>query len=201
VSNILEDIFSERPGQPTAEEQANSNAYRFQVWLQNLISELVREDSAKIRSEIQRDTGNILLNIRNMFDYIKRGDHIHFCKDCGRPEMSTYPKLIDMQICSSCEFWEKYADQYEAEKMDGKLLVIGGWVYGDNGNVENTNGYHDKFLGHAGRRFYILTNSGSSFTTNNLWSAGDIPRRFISRMPDNAVFLTKNEYDALWVKP
>jgi len=108
------------------------------------------------------------------------GDYFHICKECGMPEFATYyhkDKLIQNQLCFGCDFW------LEKLKVKG-MIVIGGAFYKDSGNSPNTD---SKFLGFGGRKFSIRMLDGSKeWTTNNLWTAGDCPKRF--RPEDNAEF-------------
>lgn len=57
-------------------------------------------------------------------------------------------------------------------------------------------------IGHAkrgfnGDRFNIKFSDGRLATTTNLWSQGTIPERFRERLPDNAKFIGKDEYERL----
>ncbi|NEG58006.1 hypothetical protein [Pantoea agglomerans] len=109
------------------------------------------------------------------------GDNFHLCKLCGMPEFATYyhkEKLIKEQLCFSCDFWK--------EKLTVKgMLVIKGAFYRDGGNSPKE---ESKYLGFGGRKFTIKMLDGSKeWQTNNLWTAGDCPKRF--RPEDNAEFI------------
>lgn len=57
------------------------------------------------------------------------------------------------------------------------------------------------FLGFSGAVFYILFTAGPHRgklrVTNNLWHQGDIPDAYKEALPDNAVFLSKEEFLSL----
>jgi len=44
------------------------------------------------------------------------------------------------------------------------------------------------FRGFGGKEFKITFKDGREMTCNNLWHRGEIPERFLERLPDNAVF-------------
>ena len=80
--------------------------------------------------------------------------------------------------CHECSFWTKHAKVY-----DSKDSVI----------INNTHyrmGESTAFKGFGGRKFTILFDDGRRVvTTSNLWCQGEIPERFQSMLPNNAVFL------------
>ena len=73
------------------------------------------------------------------------------------------------------------------------MLVMKGWVYGDSGDQPNGN---KSWLGFGGSRWYLYQiTTGKLWTTNNLFSAGDIPASYLAGMPDNAVALTLEQFE------
>lgn len=116
------------------------------------------------------------------------------CRICGEPNFPTkygdVGKILkEKNICFTCNHWE------ENEKMIGrKKIIINGSKFADGGEVDRkiTQG----FVGHGGHRFYIkFLETGEVFTTNNLWAQGKISKAFRERMPDNAIYLTKEQYE------
>ena len=75
--------------------------------------------------------------------------------------------------CFKCALWDIRSEKKGHTIIDGGVYSIGKW--GDGGM--------------AGRIFNIKYNDGREVKTNSLWFGGDIPERFIKKMPDNAVFL------------
>lgn len=118
------------------------------------------------------------------------------CRICGEPNFPTkYSEvgkiLREKNICFTCNHWE------ENEKMTGrKKIIIKGSKFADGGNRENRLGGWSG-LGYGGHRFYIkFLETGEVFTTNNLWCQGEISKAFRERMPDNAIYLTKEQYES-----
>lgn len=97
------------------------------------------------------------------------------CVTCGmKANPSTYEKS---KQCFSCDLWSKRA------KSGACKTVIDGHVYTPG---RDTTG---KWRGMGGRRFDIEYFNGLRITTWDLWSAGEIPERFRSQIPDTARFL------------
>ena len=98
----------------------------------------------------------------------------------------TESKYMNAVLCSpECfhvHFWNCIVDE-----KDKHIIVKGHCYYNgdDKGNTENP-----KYLGHAGRRFWIRFKDGRTITTNNLWFNGEIPEAFLDKLPDNAEFYT-----------
>ena len=118
------------------------------------------------------------------------------CRICGEPHFPTkYGEvgkiLREKNICFTCNHWE------EQDKMTGrKKIIINGSKFADGGNKESRLGGWSG-LGFGGHRFYIkFLESGEVFTTNNLWAQGKISKAFRERMPDNAIYLTKEQYES-----
>ena len=114
------------------------------------------------------------------------------CSECGKPFKTTYckpyPELLrERNLCFHCNI-------YVHEKLPhyGKPghVVIGCTTYSwdvKHPMVVLRNGGDG--YGHGGREFAIkLLATGEIIHTNNLWCGGQIPERFLSRMPDNATF-------------
>ena len=87
--------------------------------------------------------------------------------------------------CFECAFWE-----LRLSKPAPDRLVIDGWTYGVGREPSDAERRRPGvMLGMSGRRFDVELADGRRFTTHNLWSGGQIPERYRSRLPDNAAFV------------
>ncbi|MBT9234254.1 hypothetical protein KKQ11_00260 [Pseudomonas sp. MG-2] len=181
-----------------AECAINSNCYQAVNWGRTRMGQIVDMEDKKDRVSAWSDMTNYIANLASMIRNIADGDHVHFCACCGKPEMANYreptkSRLIDRQLCFGCDFWIERRALYNAQSRKGHLLVIKGWTYGDSGNRPNCSG---NGLGFGGQRFYICQlTTGRLWTTNNLFCGGEIPAEYLPGMPDNAVMLTKEQYE------
>lgn len=115
------------------------------------------------------------------------------CKCCGKIFRANYveerkERMLQKHYCFNCDFWD------EANKSKGnKRIIINGQKNSDGGWVGKN---YEGFKGHGGHVFYIeWLESGEVFKTNNLWHQGEIPPEFKDKMPDNAKFITEEEYN------
>lgn len=119
------------------------------------------------------------------------------CKICGNTFDSSHfsspvqKVMTDRCICFTCYHW---LQQHELD------------VNGENGHARNyaiidrthyvlcphTDMNWPK--GHGGHKFYIQFNDGRVEMCDNMWCQGDIPKEFDEMMPDNAKFITEEEY-------
>ena len=83
--------------------------------------------------------------------------------------------------CFTCAFWEIRATR-------GCETVIDGWTYYP-GNRDRP--WSDGGAGHgmSGRRFEIEYFDGRRIVTYDLWSGGEVPKRFRHRFSDTARFV------------
>lgn len=166
-------------------------------WAGEHFHKIVVLESKSERITALNRMSNYLLNLNSLLEKISEGHRVHFCACCGMPELANYQeptktRLIANGLCFGCDFWAEKRTTYNAQNRQGSMLVMRGWVYGDGGDKPNENA---SFLGFSGRRWHLYQiTTGKLWTTNNLWSAGDIPTSFISGMPDNAVSLTEEEF-------
>jgi len=107
------------------------------------------------------------------------------CIKCGRIISTAYrdsttARLIEKNICFSCDFW--------SEKMSIKDLEKVARINGSHYMIErdDSTAY---FRGYSGAEFKIRFNDGREVITHNLWFQGDIPEHFRDDLPDNAVFI------------
>ena len=112
------------------------------------------------------------------------------CIVCGKEfTKRIYSQDICSDECFHFDFWN------EIIRKKDKFIIVDGKCYHDSGNIENHSAYQS--LGFDGRRFWIITNNGDKFTTNNLWFNGIIPNRFKESLPDNAKFVSCEEYEKM----
>lgn len=110
---------------------------------------------------------------------------IEKCACCGAYARCSYmdavaQKMQARQMCFSCSFWEDRC-------QENWLTIIDGHTYGPGNRTSG------EMRGMAGRRFDIEYFDGRRVTTYDLWSGGEIPEPFRSRMQDNARFLGNAE--------
>ena len=113
--------------------------------------------------------------------YAQTGKPFIICRECGRAEHGEWldeGQTKARQLCFHCLFWHEKIDRRDdpiVARIDGSHYVIGDERQGKG-----------QFSGFGGRRFAITFHDGRTIITHNLWSQGDIPERFRSRLPDNA---------------
>ncbi|AXF41441.1 hypothetical protein SHAb15599_00077 [Acinetobacter phage SH-Ab 15599] len=92
-----------------------------------------------------------------------------------KPKMSTEKcdyNCPDHSTCFYCNFWDEAYIKYQ----NGKLLVNQWYVtLSDGGHKPNVTERDRSFLGHAGRLFKFKLKDGTTFESNNVWSAGTVP--------------------------
>lgn len=110
------------------------------------------------------------------------------CRECGA-EVDTHfvpetrERLIALNVCFNCNYWLERVDS-----KSGKQIVVGGVVY--QRGAEKDAG---PFRGFSGKPWRVKLHSGEEFRSTNMWFNGQIPDRFKSRIPDNAIFLSTTE--------
>lgn len=105
------------------------------------------------------------------------------CSICGKEISKSLfnGAILCSDECFNKDFWNKIVLNKQNH------IIVNGLCYCDAGDAPN-----GKYLGYAGRRFYIRFNDGHEITTNNLWYQGKIPDEYRSQLPDNAVFYHEN---------
>lgn len=194
---------SELPKYGTPEYSAwakiNTDCYQIVEWLRLKMASMVDMQDRKTRMDTFHDVTNTFLNVRHMIAHVEGGGHIHFCSMCGRPEKAMYiePKGQQLKkngLCFYCDFWVEKRTRYNAEGRRGPMLVINGDGRSDGGSQPDNQ--NKAFMGFGGSRFHLYNLvTGELWTTNNLWSYGEVPDNFRAGMPDNAVYLTKEQYE------
>lgn len=191
-----------RPAYGTPEYEAecriNRNCHGVTNWGKERLSQIICMDDRNARISAFQDMANYLANLHNMVRNVAAGGYVHFCKHCGKPEQASYlePKATQIKtngLCHRCDFWHEKRTTYNAQARAGRMLVMKGWVYGDSGDEPNGN---KSWLGFGGSRWYLYQiTTGKLWTTNNLFSAGDVPADFLPGMPDNAVALSLEQFE------
>lgn len=102
-----------------------------------------------------------------------------FCDDYGQI-------LIKYNMCHNCNHWRS---NYEADKNPERHFAI---INSEHYVLcPHTDGYLKGFGGH---KVYIKFHNGDVCMCDNLWHQGTISSFFRDKMPDNAVFISKEEY-------
>lgn len=94
--------------------------------------------------------------------------------------------LRNVQLCFFCDFW--WVKIYW--RANGDITPDGHRVarIKNNHYVIHPDG-STSFEGFGGRKHVIRFDNGEEVTTHNLWHQGEIPQRFRSHLPNNAVFV------------
>lgn len=101
----------------------------------------------------------------------------------------TNESLVARQLCFNCGFWDDHLKADAAE--DKKRFVI---VKGTHYLISRDDPQNYRWSGFGGSKFIIKFHDGRIVTSRNLWCQSAIPHHFRDKMPDNAVFLTEEEY-------
>ncbi|MDW8840115.1 hypothetical protein ORA50_07695 [Pseudomonas carnis] len=187
-------------GTPEYEEEfrINRNCHGVTNWGKERLAKIICMDDHNARLAAFQDMTNYLSNLHLMVRRVANGGYVQFCGHCGKPEEANYleptgSRLKANGLCFHCDFWHDKRTTYNAQARAGHMLVMKGWVYGDSGDQPNGN---KSWLGFGGSRWYLYQiTTGKLWTTNNLFSAGDIPADFLPGMPDNAVALTLEQFE------
>lgn len=120
--------------------------------------------------------------------YIIEGTAFVECRECGSADglnwlAATRCRLEEQQLCFKCSFWQEYADRAnepDVVRVEGKHYVVAP----EQATLMSR--------GYGGRKFRIAFKDGRVIDTTNLWSQGEIPERWQSRLPNNAEFVKEN---------
>ena len=121
------------------------------------------------------------------------------CCICQGTEMMDPNEFIHSRIreimekkncCFACAFW---FEKLELWRNDRNWLIVDSQSY----HVNPTLSKPTVFQGFGGRWFYFKKNDGTLIKSNNVWGQGKIPNHFKEMIPDNAIMITKEEYDLL----
>lgn len=118
------------------------------------------------------------------------------CEICGKEynekdyiEGSIRSIMEEKHYCFNCAFWEE-----KVREADEDTFVVNNTRY--HGSLVDKNKVKG-FLGFGGADFYVKFNDGRIRHYNNVWCQGDVPEIWREKIPNNATFLTKEEYEKL----
>ena len=103
------------------------------------------------------------------------------CRICKKTEPATTTSLT-FDRCGDCQFWHSFAilaDDPNSVRIEGRQFFLGSET--------------DRDKGFDGRPFYIRFHTGKRITTTNLNSCGKIPKRWRTKLPDNARFYKRRK--------
>lgn len=107
------------------------------------------------------------------------------CKDCNAQVAVLDIKFIAFQQCPECKFWGdfvKLKTKLESVRINGKQF----WIGSEDAD------HHEK--GFGGKSFLIKKDlNPKPIRTTNLHFCGDIPLRFLSKLQNNACFITEKK--------
>jgi hypothetical protein len=132
--------------------------------------------------------------------YINNGKElVRFqCRPCGALYHLNYSKgkrlelMVERRICFTCSFWYNLI---ERQKNNNLWWRINGESYVATVVLWP----HEKAVsmwgkGHGGREFCIKANGDSYYRTDNLWHQGTMPEWALAQYPNNAEFISTEEY-------
>lgn len=119
------------------------------------------------------------------------------CKYCGREDdMKKYINCSITQVmeqegcCFNCAFW---LNLKQSQEFNPNWVIIDGSSYIFHETKEKVNSFA---LGGCGAVRYIKRlDTGKIYCSNDVWHQGTVPHQFKEMFPNNAVFLTKEEYE------
>lgn len=111
------------------------------------------------------------------------------CKECFGVIYIDYvgnvgEQLREKQVCHSCNHWIEIIEDIN----NPRRVIVNGCSYYRKDYREIAE-HLQHCLGFSGQIFNIKMKSGEIYRTNDLWYNGEIPKRFLSRLLDNAIFL------------
>lgn len=107
----------------------------------------------------------------------------------GSPSFSSIRSAMQA-LADDIEFTVRHWVGLAKLKDDPAVVRVDGVHYmcGDNDTPYGSRGF-------GGHRFNILFHDGRRFVSTNLWCQGDIPEVFRGLMPDNARFVSEEEFE------
>lgn len=121
---------------------------------------------------------------------------MNICSICGEPYDEThYLKgsirsiMESRHVCFNDAFWIEMI-----QLTDENTFVIDHHRYtGSLIDKEKSTG----FIGFGGKDMYVKYDNGKICHYNNVWYQGEVPERWWSKIPNNASWLTEQEYTKL----
>lgn len=128
------------------------------------------------------------------------------CNQCGNYGYSTNyiagetKRTMDKKgMCFNCAFWinvkEKRNDDPLWVRIDGQSFHMFSVL--PRGMPATAQQPRGKMKGFGGREFCIKFHDGRLVRTGSLWTQGEMPGWLRETHPDNAEFITREEFDAL----
>lgn len=153
-------------------------------------------DLNKDNDEHERAVRHYLMNTDMMerdFKVADEAGEIVICQHCGYPENPLRSlegkSFIKHQCCFDCWYWLHNLGLISGPRSNA--VIINGVHRTDSGESAVDN----RWLGYGGSKWYYRKLGETEIrATNNMWHQGEIPKRL--NIPDNAVFCSKEEFDA-----
>ena len=117
------------------------------------------------------------------------------CSVCEKTEESiwneeTNEELATHNMCFNCNFWREKVSWLTNPDYLNRQTIVNGCHFMVNESV--LNGF---MQGSGGTPYYIHYNDGRKVVSRNVWQQGDIPKLWKDKLKDNAVFVTKDNFD------
>lgn len=128
------------------------------------------------------------------------------CTNCGKEDYAINytncpeKRAMDEQgMCFGCAYWVALVKRLEKNlrwcRINGKSLTASSALKPGQPAVSQSR--RGKLKGHGGREFCIKFHDGRLIRTDDLWLQGTIPDWLRETHPDNAVYIRREEFDAL----
>lgn len=124
------------------------------------------------------------------------------CSQCGSLYAENYSECRELRlmqekhICFKCAFWlsliERHKDNPLWWRIGGKSYIPKKTLLPDEKAISQRRG--EPFKGFGGREFCVETAEGAIYRTDDLWQQGTIPEWLSGQYPDNAEFISREEY-------
>ena len=127
------------------------------------------------------------------------------CPICGRvddPEEyinSPIRKIMEeKEVCFHCSFWYNIHKRDHIKDPSTTPVVVNHshWSYPSLEPVHSSKSYGWTYRP-VPTMHYILFEDGRIAETNQLWHQGEIPKQFRQLIPNNAVFISREDFDQI----
>lgn len=119
------------------------------------------------------------------------------CVVCGKDYTNEDFLGMKENYCFSCSFWQEQLELDNGFRKNPEnkkvVIVVDGFHYVADIDENNKK---DFFKGFGGCDHFVEFLDGKVQSFNNVWFQGKIPENFRDKMPDNARFLSLEEYQA-----
>lgn len=114
--------------------------------------------------------------------------------DCYNKSSNIYKRMFAESVCYDCAYWleiiENMPETYEI--IDGVCYDFQPFCPKEKAKTAN--------LGSNGKRMYILKNDGSVKMSNDVWDKGHVPKQFLDKLKDTAIFIPREVYEPLTIR-